>query len=144
MTNWTLRQAAPADATGLTDCFRAAYAVYTGRVDDLPDVAGSIAEEVARHPVWVAVSGNRVLGGVVVVLGKTAHLANVAVHPDASGQGIGRALIAQAERAAADAGYSALHLATHVKLTENIAFYTHLGWVETRREGNKVLMSRPL
>jgi len=53
---------------------------------------------------------------------------NVAVHPSAQGQGMGRALLAFAEEQAVERGIGELRLYTHSTMTENIALYTRLGW----------------
>jgi hypothetical protein len=50
-----------------------------------------------------------------------------------TGQGFGRRLIAFAEAEARRLGYRELRLYTHEKMTENIALYTRLGFVETGR-----------
>jgi len=144
MTEFTIRAAGPDDATALKRCIQAAYAVYDGRIDDLPDVAGGIAEDIRDRSVWVAVQGGRILGGGILVMGEAAHLTNVAVHPDAGGKGIGRALIDRIEAVARQAGYSELRLATHVRIPENVVLYERLGWRQTAREGNKILMAKPL
>ena len=69
-------------------------------------------------------------------------LANVAVHPDHKGAGLGRALIALAETESADQGYREMRLTTHVDMPENVLIYEHLGWVQGRRHGNKVSMKK--
>ncbi len=58
---------------------------------------------------------------------------NVAVRPAAQGRGVGRALLAHADRTASRLGLTELRLYTHSGMTENIALYTRLGWHETER-----------
>ena len=60
-------------------------------------------------------------------------LDNIAVRPDRQGSGIGRRLMAFAESEARRLGHAELRLYTHVAMTENIALYTRLGFVETGR-----------
>ncbi len=134
----TVRPATADDAHGLTACIDAAYAPYVAKGLDLPPVSEGIAGDIRDHHVWVATRSDRIVGGVVLVLGDAAHLANLAVHPDAGGQGVGQALIATATSAARAAGYDKLHLATHVEMTGTQGFYQRLGWVEAGRDGNKV------
>ena len=86
----------------------------------------------------------KVRGGIVLVLNNQAHIANLAVHPDAGGQGAGRALIDQAMAAAAAAGHDRIRLATHAKMTATQEFYRRLGWQETGREGDKVYFQMQL
>lgn len=133
-----IRRATAKDAPALTACIAAAYAPFFQAGLSLPPVAEGIVDDIRDHHVLVAEDRRQIVGGVVVVLGETAHLANLAVHPDAAGQGIGGALVAHAVRAAKDAGFDQIHLATHSQMTATQAFYRQLGWVEVGREGDKV------
>jgi GNAT superfamily N-acetyltransferase len=63
---------------------------------------------------------------------------NVAVRPERQGHGIGRALLAFAEREAVRRGKPALRLYTHEQMASNIALYLTLGYVETHRESAPV------
>ncbi len=139
-----VRPATADDAHGLTACIDAAYAPFVAKGLDLPPVSEGIAGDIRDHHVWVATRGDRIVGGIVLVLGDAAHLANLAVHPDAGGQGVGQALIATATSAARAAGYDRLHLATHFEMTGTQAFYRRLGWVEAGRDGNKVYFEMQL
>ena len=71
-------------------------------------------------------------------------LANVAVHPRHTGIGLGRALVALAEREASEQGFREIRLSTHVDMPENVRLYRHLGWNETGRDGNKVSMAKEI
>lgn len=137
-----LRRATADDAAALTICVAAAYApfVHLG----LPPVTEGIAEDIAMHHVWVAEQGDKVVGGIVLVLGDCAHIANLAVHPEAGGRGVGGALMARAVQAAGNAGYRKMRLATHVAMTATQAFYRRCGWTETGRDGNKVYFETEL
>ena len=107
-----VRKALPQDAASFTACILAAYAPY---VDiGLPPVAEGIADDIRDHNVWVAEIAGIVQGGIVLVLGPHAHIAYLAVHPDAGGHGAGRALIDAAVQAAAAAGHAEVQLAPHV------------------------------
>jgi ribosomal protein S18 acetylase RimI-like enzyme len=44
-----------------------------------------------------------------------------------------------AERSARDAGYKSIRLYTHEKMTQNIALYSRIGYVETHRGEEKGL-----
>ena len=81
---------------------------------------------------------------ILSVRGDTADLMNIAVHPGATGRGVGRALIDAAVRSAHAEGHVLIELATHRDIPENVALYEHLGWRVTMREGNKVHMIRDL
>ena len=145
MHQWTLRRATPDDAPALIACITAAYSAFAGAIPDLPDVTEGVADDIADRHVWVADKGPDIAGGIVLhIAPPLAHLMNLAVDPRRQGQGLARSLIETAERAARDSGCTKLDLATHVLMPDNLAYYQRLGWAEAGREGNKVLMSKPL
>jgi ribosomal protein S18 acetylase RimI-like enzyme len=75
-------------------------------------------------------------------------LDNVAVVPEARGLGVGRRLLAFAERVAIASGYRSIRLYTNEAMIENISLYSRIGYVETHRAEEKgprrVYMSKPL
>lgn len=135
MPSWTLRRAVAQDATALACCVTAAYQHYTGRIGKPPGpMLADYAEEIARHQVWVVTEAEQIIGGLVLVpYPEYMLLDNIAVHPEHQGRGIGRALLDLADTEALAQGFRALRLYTHETMTENIALYTRLGWVETHR-----------
>jgi GNAT superfamily N-acetyltransferase len=145
MDNWTIRRADIGDAEGLSRCFDVAYAQYAERIDDLPPMSEDCAEEIVEHLVWVAEEGGTIVGGLVLVPSDGfMQLANIAVHPDNRGAGIGRRLLTLAETEAMDRGYAELRLNTHADMTENIRHYARKGWSPVHRQGNKVTMRKDL
>jgi GNAT superfamily N-acetyltransferase len=104
----------------------------------LPPVTEGVADDLAQHDVWVAELDGSVAGGIVAALGRNAHIMKLAVHPDAGGHGLGRALIDQVIEAAKAAGHAEIHLATHAKMTATQAFYRKSGWAESGHDGDKV------
>lgn len=145
MGNWIIRRAEHRDAEALSACLDAAYAQYAARIADLPPVSADCADEIARFQVWLAEVANDVVGGLVLVpQDGFMRLANVAVHPDHRGAGLGRAFMELAEAEAREQGYVELRLNTHAKMPENIRLYGHLGWEQTARDGNKVFMKKML
>ena len=145
MAEWHLRHATAGDADAFASCIRAAYAVYEERITDLPAVADGIADDIENHRVWVVEIDQQVVGGIVLILQETCLLvANVAVQPDWAGLGLGGALMAHAEMKCREHGRSELRLSTHVDMPETIGLYAHLGWEETGRDGNRVLMRKAI
>lgn len=145
MANWIIRRAEAEDAAALADCIEAAYAHYASRIADLPAVSDGIAAQIRDNLVWVAVREDQIVGGIVLVI-RADHgvLANVAVDPDARGAGLGKALMDLVEAEARALGLAQLRLSTHVAMPENVRLYEHLGWRETGRSGNKVMMAKGL
>lgn len=76
-----------------------------------------------------------VIDGVLVLIPEAASmlLDNVAIRPGAQGHGRGRKLLEFAERCALDAGYGSIRLYTNEAMTENIALYSRIGFIETHR-----------
>lgn len=145
MENWTIRRAELRDADGLGNCLDAAYAQYADRIDDLPPMSEDCAGEIAENLVWVAEAGGGIVGALVLMPGDGFMLlANVAVHPDGRGAGIGRALLTLAETEAVARGYAEMRLSTHAGMPETIGLYARNGWSEVSRQGNKVGMRKAL
>ena len=122
-----------------------AYTEYLDRLDGkrLPPMDVDYEEEIAAFPVWVAESENEIVGGLIVMFEDDyMTIANVAVHPDFQGNGLGRGLLDFAESEAQRRGYAEIRLATHVLLTENVSFYRHLGWSEIGRDDTRIYMKK--
>lgn len=83
------------------------------------------------EPGFLLVAGDPAIGFVHVVdMESHAHLAQISVHPDHGGRGVGTALLeAAAERAALE-GHGSLTLTTYADLPWNGPFYARRGFVE--------------
>ena len=130
-----LRPAVAADAAAVTDLVDAAYGHYVPRIGLLPGpMRADYAEVIRTADVTVADEDGAVVG--VLVLGITDEgflIDNVAVHPARQGSGLGRTLLQHAEAAARQAGFDSVYLYTHEQMTENLALYTRIGYVEYER-----------
>lgn len=143
--SWTIRKAVVSDAKALAECMHSAYLIYESRLGGktLPPMTVDYEEEIRSYPVWVAESDGNLVGGLILMPEDDCMtIANVAVHPQFQGHGLGRGLMALGEAEAKQQGYSELCLATHILLTENISLYTHLGWSETGRDECRVYMRK--
>ena len=145
MTRWKIRAATTHDAVPLEACIDAAYAGYRSSIQDLPPVSEGIADDIKSNLVWVAELDRSVVGGLILIVkNEYAMLTNIAVDPDCSGMGIGRALIEHAETQCRRLKKVELRLSTHVAIPENVRLYEYLGWKVTGKSGNKVHMTKPL
>ena len=131
-----IRRAEPEDRETVEAIVREAYSIYIERIGKPPgpmlDDYGALITEGA---VSVLEEPGAAIAAILVLLPKPDHLLldNIAVRPDRLGQGLGGQLIAFAEAEARRLGFAELRLYTHERMTENIALYTRLGFVETGR-----------
>ena len=140
-----IRAASLADAEALASCIDAAYAKYAIRISDMPPVSDGIAEEITNNQVWVVVEDGEIIAGLFLVpKDGFMKLANLAVHPNHGGKGIGRKLIKLSESEARRQRYDEMRLNTHVDMPENVQLYQHLGWIEISRRENTVSMTKRL
>jgi GNAT superfamily N-acetyltransferase len=131
-----IRPAVAADRAAVETIVREAYSIYVDRIgkppgpmlDDYGALIGAGIVSVLEEP-------DGTIAAIIVLLPKADHLLldNIAVRRDRQGQGVGRRLIAFAEAETRRLSYRELRLYTHQKMTENIALYTRLGFVETGR-----------
>lgn len=143
---WVIRQATIADADQLRRCMQLAYTPWQEKTGSrLPPMDLDYAEEIRAYPTWVATAGDTVVGGLTMTFADDhAAIANVAVHPDFQGRGLGKGLLQFAESQARDRHLAEIRLATHVMLEENVALYRHLGWSESKRDELRVYMYKYL
>jgi ribosomal protein S18 acetylase RimI-like enzyme len=113
----------------------AAYRHYVERIGKLPGPMTDDYQEVIRtHRVTVAERDGAIVGVIVLSVTDEGFLIdNVAVHPSHRGRGVGRALLEYAEAEARRAGFDSVYLFTHEKMTENLALYSRIGYVEYDR-----------
>ncbi|WP_240789540.1 GNAT family N-acetyltransferase [Pseudooceanicola onchidii] len=145
-----LRPATATDEPAVRTCAELAYARYVPLMGRKPaPMVADFAAQIAADVVRVAMDGDRLLGFIVFYEDAGAMLLeNVAVHPDAAGRGIGKALIGLCEDTARHAGLPAVRLYTNIKMADNLGIYPRLGYVETDRrieDGfHRVYFEKPL
>ena len=130
-----LRAATADDVARLTDLVDAAYGHYVERIGGRPrPITDDYTDVVQTKRVTVAERDGEIVGVVVLeVSDQQFTVDNVAVDPAHRGTGVGRALLRHAEAAARDAGRDAIYLYTHELMTENLALYSRIGYVELAR-----------
>jgi GNAT superfamily N-acetyltransferase len=129
----SLRRATAADLPAIRAVIDAAYARYLTRMAKPPaPMLRDYGPSVEDGTTWVTGSP---IAAVLTLYPRDDHLLveNIAVHPDAQGRGLGRALMGFAEDEAARRGLTRMALVTHEVMTENQAIYAHLGYTEVNR-----------
>lgn len=131
----TIRPATGGDLERVTACAQAAYALYVARIGKEPaPMVADFQAQIAAGQVYVGEADGAVAGFVVLYPRRDhLHVENVAVFPARQGLGLGRALLAFAEKEARRRGLAAIELYTNVKMTENLALYPRLGYREIDR-----------
>lgn len=134
MAEITIRAANPADVPHLPDIERRAArlfestglnAIYDGIVTPLE--AFEAGQREGR--LWVAADGDTPVGFALASrLGDHAHLDEIDVLPEYGRRGIGSALVERVCAWAAEQGFEAVTLSTHVNITWNAPFYARLGF----------------
>lgn len=130
-----IRLASPDDQAAVATIVNAAYAPYIARIGRKPaPMLDDYATLIRDGRVYVLDIAGVVTGVLVVVPEHRAMLLdNIAVRPDRQGRGYGRKLLAFAERLAREASCGVIRLYTNEAMTENIALYSRIGFVETHR-----------
>jgi ribosomal protein S18 acetylase RimI-like enzyme len=146
----SLRTAVPEDAPRVAELVDAAYRPYIERIGTIPGpMADDYDEVIRRYRVTVAERDGAIDGLIVLRITDEGFLIdNVAVHPTHRGMGLGRALLRHAEAEARRAGFDAVYLYMHERMTENLALYSKIGYVEYDRRSqggfSLVFMRKPL
>jgi GNAT superfamily N-acetyltransferase len=117
----------------VTGVVERAFAHYVPRIGRRPaPMDEDYPQLCARGDVFV--SGDPVRGVLVLREEPDCLFVDViAVDPPAQGTGLGGELMRFAEREASERGRGELRLLTNERMTENLAFYAHLGYEEYER-----------
>jgi ribosomal protein S18 acetylase RimI-like enzyme len=141
-----LRAAEPADSASVADLVDAAYRHYVPRLGMRPGpMDADYDRAIADDEVILAVDGAVIVG--VLVLSRHDggfYVENVAVAPSHQKCGVGRLLLRHAEDAARRAGFGEVTLYTHEQMSENLALYRRIGYVEFERRGFRVYLRKQL
>lgn len=145
-----LRFALPQDVDMIRDFVRAAYAKWVPVIGREPLPMTADYERAVREHQIDILSIDGIMVGVLETMLRPDHLwiENIAIKPDSQGKGLGRQLLAHAERKAAVAGCAEIRLLTNAAFEANVAFYEKAGYVIDRRApfrgGTTVYMSKKL
>ncbi|MCI0550013.1 MAG: GNAT family N-acetyltransferase [Anaerolineae bacterium] len=132
---YSFRPAIEADVPKVTALVSAAYRHYVEQIGMVPrPMTDDYAEVIKNYQVTIAESRETIVGGIVLTVTDEGFLIdNVAVDPSHRGKGLGKALLKFAESEARREGFDSIYLYTHEKMTENIALYARIGYIEYDR-----------
>jgi ribosomal protein S18 acetylase RimI-like enzyme len=146
----TLRPADAEEAAAIKGLVRAAYAKWVAVIGREPlPMQADYEKALTDHQFDVVVENGQIVG-LIETIQREDHIwiENVAVAPAAQGRGIGRRLLAHAERKAVEAGCLETRLVTNGAFEANLSLYGRLGYAVDRREafmnGTAVYMSKKL
>jgi len=119
----------------VAELVNAAYGHYVQRIGRPPGpMTEDYAEVIRNRQVTIVESDGNLVGVIVLTVTDEGFLIdNVAVRPSHHGRGLGRVLLEFAEAEARRAGFGSIYLYTHEKMTENLALYARIGYVEYDR-----------
>lgn len=144
------RAAKPEDAGMIREVVRSAYAKWIPMIGREPRPMNADYEQAVReHQIELIYVGSKMAGLIETML-RDDHLwiENVAVEPGHQGKGLGRQLLARAERRAVEAGRAEIRLLTNAAFEANVALYEKTGYRITAREpfmgGTTLYMSKKL
>ena len=134
-----LRAASITDLAAIRAIVDAAYRRYIPRIGNPPGpMLDDYAKRVAAGQVWVLDGAEGIVG--ILVLEDAPDgllLDNIAIAPGQQGNGHGWVLLEFAEAEATRRGWRDIRLYTNALMTENIALYRRIGYVETARVTEK-------
>jgi ribosomal protein S18 acetylase RimI-like enzyme len=146
--NNQIRSATPADAAAIRNIVRAAYAKWVPALGREPlPMQADYERAVREHQIDLLYIDGQMVGLIEMIV-RSDHLfiENVAVSPEHQGQGLGRRLLAHAERVALARGYRDIRLLANAVFESNISLYKAVGYRIDREEpfmgGISVYMSK--
>ena len=149
-TRLTFRSATPDDAAAVRALVRAAYARWVPIIGREPRPMQADYEMAVREHDFDIAARDGALIGLIETMLRDDHLwiENIAVAPEAQGQGLGTLLLERTEERARAAGRSELRLLTNGKMDVNIVLYRRVGFSFDKEEpfadGTVVYMSKRL
>jgi 2-methylisocitrate lyase-like PEP mutase family enzyme/GNAT superfamily N-acetyltransferase len=131
----SLRPARSDDAGAILALTRRAYARWVPVIGCEPmPMRADPARFIRDHEVWVADGRDGPEAALVLAVEPDRfEVWNIAVAPEAAGTGLGRRLMAFAERRARERGHRDIWLYTNVRMVENRRWYAALGYRERDR-----------
>lgn len=132
----SIRRAVLTDEPAVRACVEDAYGLYLERMTRAPaPMEDDYRALIARGVVHVATRSDGLVG-LIVLWPEDDHLFidNIAVRPEAQGQGVAARLLDFSDGLARSAGQSEIRLYTNEVMAENLDYYPRRGFVETHRQ----------
>lgn len=128
--SFELRRAVVADAAAIRELTREAYSKWIPVIGREPMPMTADYDEAVRKNRFDLLYVEGKLAALIETIAQADGLLieNVAVSPFFQGRGLGRKLIAHAERLAASLGYREIRLYTNKLFAENLSLYRKLGY----------------
>jgi GNAT superfamily N-acetyltransferase len=130
------RRAGPEDAARARELTRKAYAKWCDVIGREPlPMTADYDHAVRHHVIDLAFVDGRLAGLIEMIPSENDLLIeNVCVDPAEQGAGLGRVLVAHAERETRRLGHSVIRLYTNKLFAANLSFYRGLGYEVEREE----------
>jgi ribosomal protein S18 acetylase RimI-like enzyme len=128
-----VRPVTPADTEAVVALWRLVFPEYGDPARPQRDAAASLARKLSfgDELFWLAEQGGRVVGSAMAGYdGHRGWLYSVGVHPEARRAGVGRRLVAEAERALATLGCPKVNLQVLVGNREAREFWRRMGYAQ--------------
>ena len=135
-----IRRAVADDEAAVRTCAEQAYAPYVPLIGRKPaPMLADFKAQIAAGHVYLFSGEQGELQGFIVFYALEQHmfLENIAVSKAGRGQGIGKSLVQFCEAQAARMGLGSVRLYTNEKMTDNLAIYPRLGYVEVQRRSEE-------
>jgi tRNA threonylcarbamoyladenosine biosynthesis protein TsaE len=133
-------EATVSDAADMVSVLRAGTGTTASQ-----ETVDSVAEALSEHGGLLAVADSRPVGALLFDTGgELLGLRRVAVHPSALGIGVAGALVAAAERHAAQWGYDGVRLLAGLEPPAAVKFWADLGYTELDRNGTSLTLTKVL
>ena len=135
MTEVSLRKATVEDLTFVAACAEIAYQIYVDRIGKKPaPMVADFAAALRAQQLEILVVDDQPIGFLVSYeKAQCLFVENVAIAPEHQGKGYGGAIFDALERRASVGGLAAIELYTNEKMSENLKFYSRLGFTEFDR-----------
>jgi ribosomal protein S18 acetylase RimI-like enzyme len=146
-----MRRAGAGDAAAIRSLTRDVYAKWIPSIGREPrPMVADYDAAVRQHWIELHEEDGELLA-LIEMVPAADHLwiQNIAVSVSQQGNGLGRALLAHAEKIAQTMGLEEIRLNTNAAFAANLAFYRHMGFSETGREplpdgGTMVHFTKPV